>query len=322
MSAMEFSRRAFIRNGMIGAGALALGPQLTALALTKPQKKLGIAIVGLGTYAGGQIAPALQKTENCYLAGLVSGHPEKAKEWAAKYNVPEKNIYNYQNFDTIAKNPDIDIVYVILPVALHQEYTIRAAKAGKHVICEKPMAVSVKDCEEMVAACKKANRLLSIGYRMHFEPYTAELIRIARTKEYGALKHFECENGFTYTQDPKAWRLNKALAGGGSLMDMGIYTIQSARYTVGAEPIAVKNVRQEITNPVLFKEVDDKMFFDLEFADGFVAHCRSSYSNQWSATHAKFEHGSVDLDPNFYYGGIKGTTPKGPMNIPQANQQA
>src|SRR6201996_1819606 len=322
MSAMDFSRRAFIRNGMIGAGALALGPQLSALALTKPQKKLGIAIVGLGTYAGGQIAPALQHTENCYLAGLVSGHPEKAKEWAAKYNVPEKNIYNYQNFDTIARNPDIDIVYVILPVAMHKEYTIRAAKAGKHVICEKPMAVTVKDCEEMVAACKKANRLLSIGYRMHFEPYTAELIRISRSKEYGSLKNFECANGFTYTQDPKAWRLNKALAGGGSLYDMGIYAIQSARYTTGMEPIAVVSARQEKTNSVLFKEVDDKVFWQLEFSNGFIAHCKSSYSDQWSSTHAEFATGNVDLNPNFYYGGIKGTTPAGPINFPQAIQQA
>lgn len=321
-SVNQLSRRGFIRTGAIGMGALALTPALSALALTKPQKKLGIAIVGLGMYAGGQIAPSLQHTENCYLAGLVSGHPDKAAEWAAKYNVPAKNIYNYQNFDTIAQNPDIDIVYVILPVALHKEYTIRAAKAGKHVICEKPMAVTAKDCEEMIAACKKANRLLSIGYRMHFEPYTAELIRISRTQEYGKMKDFECANGFTYTQDPKAWRLNKALAGGGSLMDMGIYTIQSARYTTGMEPIAVVNARQEKTNPVLFKEVDDKVFWELEFPNGFRAKCRSSYSDQLSSTHVVFEQGVVDLNPNFYYGGIKGTTPKGPMNFPQARQQA
>jgi len=318
----QFSRRGFIRAGAIGAGALALTPALNALALHKADKKLGVAIVGLGMYAGGQIAPALQHTQNCYLAGLVSGHPTKAAEWAAKYNVPAKNIYNYQNFDTIAENPDIDIVYVILPVALHKEYTIRAARAGKHVICEKPMAVSVKDCEEMVAACKKAKRLLSIGYRMHFEPYTAELIRISRSQVYGKLKDFECANGFTYTQDPKAWRLNKALAGGGSLYDMGIYTIQSARYTTGMEPVAVISASQEKTNPVLFKEVDDKVFWELEFPNGFIAKCKSSYSDQWSSTHAVFEHGNVDINPNFYYGGIKGTTPAGPMTFAQVNQQA
>src|ERR1700761_805197 len=321
-SSNRFSRRSFIRTGSLGIGALALGPALTSLAATRPAKKLGIALVGLGYYAMEQIAPALQHCENCYLAGLVTGTPAKAVKYGAQYNIPQKNIYNYQNFDEIAHNPDIDIVYVILPVALHKEYTIRAAKAGKHVICEKPMSLSVKDCEEMVAACKKANRLLSIGYRMHFEPYTAELIRISRKQVYGKLKKFECANGFTYTQDPKAWRLNKALAGGGSLMDMGIYAIQSARYTTGMEPVAVRNARQEKTNQVLFKEVDDKVFFDLEFPNGFIAHCRSSYSDQVSFTKAEFEKGAVTLDPNFFYGGIKGTTPKGPMNIPQANQQA
>ncbi len=318
----EFSRRGFIRAGAIGIGALALTPALSAMALKKPGKKLGIAIVGLGMYAGGEIAPALQHTENCYLAGLVSGHPDKAAQWAAKYNVPAKNIYNYQNFDTIAQNPDIDIVYVILPVSMHKEYTIRAAKAGKHVICEKPMSLSVKDCHEMVAACKKANRLLSIGYRMHFEPYTAELIHISRNQVYGKLKKFDCANGFFYSQDPNAWRLKKAFAGGGSLMDMGIYTIQSARYTTGMEPVAVVSARQEKTNQALFKEVDDKVFWQLEFPNGFIANCRSSYSDEVSYTHTEFEKGNVDLNPNFFYGGIKGTTPEGPMKFPQANQQA
>lgn len=317
----QLSRRGFIRAGAIGIGTLSLTPALSALALNKPDKKLGIAIVGLGMYAGGQIAPALQHTQNCYLAGLVSGHPTKAAEWAAKYNVPSKNIYNYQNFDTIAQNPDIDIVYVILPVALHKEYTIRAAKAGKHVICEKPMAVTVKDCEEMVAACKKANRLLSIGYRMHFDPYALELKRIYQKQTYGKLKAFEAANGFFYNGDPKAWRLNKALAGGGSLMDMGIYTIQAARFTTGMEPVAVMNVRQEKTNPELFKEVDDKVFWDMEFPNGFVAKCKSSYSDQLSSVHAEFERGNVDVKPAFYYNGNKGTTPDGPMNFPPVIQQ-
>jgi predicted dehydrogenase len=157
---------------------------------------------------------------------------------------------------------------------------------------------------------------------MHFEPYTAELVRISRKQVYGKLKAFECANGFTYTQDPKAWRLNKALAGGGSLMDMGIYTIQSARYTTGMEPVAIRNARQENTNQVLFKEVDDKVFWEMEFPNGFIAHCKSSYSDQWSSTHAEFEKGNVDLDPNFYYGSIKGTTPAGKMDFPQAMQQA
>src|ERR1700748_915260 len=184
-SSNKFSRRSFIRTGSLGIGVLALGPALTSLAATRPAKKLGIALVGLGYYAMEQIAPALQHCENCYLAGLVTGTPAKAVKYGAQYNIPQKNIYNYQNFDEIASNPDIDIVYVVLPVFLHKEYTIRAAKAGKHVLWETPMALSVAECDEMISACKQANRLLSIGYRLHFEPFNKEMMRLGQKKVYG-----------------------------------------------------------------------------------------------------------------------------------------
>src|SRR5438128_2343319 len=103
------SRRRFLRNASLGVGALTIGSALSQLAWAKPDKKLGIALVGLGGYAGGQLAPALQQTNNCYLAGIITGTPAKAAEWSKKYDIPEKNIYNYQNFDTIASNPNIDI---------------------------------------------------------------------------------------------------------------------------------------------------------------------------------------------------------------------
>src|SRR5438876_11739072 len=132
----------------------------------KAKNKLGIALVGLGKYSSGQLAPALQETEQCYLAGIVTGNPEKAKKWSKKYEIAEKNIYNYQSFDSISDNPDIDIVYIVLPTSMQAEYVIRAAKAGKHVICEKPMAITVEECNLMITACKEANKMLSIGYRL------------------------------------------------------------------------------------------------------------------------------------------------------------
>jgi len=318
----KYSRRHFIKNVSLGTAALMPGlSYLTACAMNKSKNKLGIALVGLGSYSSYQLAPALQQTKNCYLAGIVTGTPAKEKTWAGKYNIPQKNIYNYQNFDNIASNPDIDIVYVVLPVSMHKEYTIRAAQAGKHVISEKPMAIHVKDCEEMIAACKKAGKKLSIGYRLHFEPYNMEMMRLGQQKIYGKLLQIDCANGFTYGGDPNAWRLKKALAGGGGLMDMGVYCIQGARYTTGEEPLYV-TAREEKTRPELFKEVDETIYFDLEFPSGCVAKGISSYNMNLNHLKVKAEKGDFELSEAYRYGGMEGKTPGGPMNFPQINQQA
>jgi predicted dehydrogenase len=323
MVSNKFSRRSFIKTGSLAAGVLALNPALSSLAAisSKPGKKLGIALVGLGYYSFGQLAPALQHTNNCYLAGIVTGTPAKAVEWSKRYNIPQKNIYNYQNFDEIAHNPDIDIVYVVLPVFMHKEFTIRAAKAGKHVICEKPMALNAKECEEMIAVCKKENRMLSIGYRLHFEPHTMEVMRLGQQHIFGKVTKIDTGNGFTYGGDPNAWRLKKALAGGGGLMDMGIYSIQGTRYTLGQEPIAVK-ATQEKTKPELFKEVDETVFWELEFPGGFKTTGKSSYNNNWSYLKVEEENGKFELGPAFGYGGIDGSVNGKQMPFPQIIQQA
>lgn len=283
-------------------------------------RKLGIAILGLTSYACEQIIPALKKTQNGYLAGLVSNDMPKAREWAKLYNVPIKNIYNYQNFEEVTNNPNIDIIYVILPPALHKEYVIRAAKAGKHVICEKPMAINSADCQEMIAECEKANRLLSIGYRMHFEPHHQYIMDLEK-KGLGKMIKFEAAFGGFFTSDPNAWRLIKALAGGGALMDLGIYTIQAARYTTGLEPIAVTATQQKL-KPELFIEVDETVFFELEFSTGFKANCKCSYNAEYSYIHIETEKGPIKIEPAFLYTGIYGTTPDGVMDMPQVNQQA
>ncbi|MES2266214.1 MAG: Gfo/Idh/MocA family oxidoreductase [Bacteroidota bacterium] len=321
MKTIDLTRRKFIHNTSIAAGAMLLSPALSALALNKADKRLGIALVGLGGYAGGQLAPALQHTKNCYLAGIVTGTPAKAGEWSKKYNIPKKNIYNYQNFDEIAKNPDIDIVYVVLPVSMHKEYTIRAARAGKHVICEKPMALNAAECREMIAACKKADRLLSIGYRLHFEPHTQEVMRLGQKQVFGKVTAVDTANGFTYNGDPNAWRLKKALAGGGGLMDMGIYAIQGARYTLGQEPIAVK-ATQEKTRPQLFKDVDETVYWELKFPGGQKVTGKSSYNHDWGYLRAKAAKGTFELEPAYGYDGLDGKVNSKPMQIPNINQQA
>lgn len=322
MKINQLDRRKFLQSLSYGIGALALAPGLTAFDVLAPAKKLGIALVGLGGYSSGQLAPALQQTKNCYLAGIVTGTPAKAQEWSATYKIPKANIYNYDNFDTIINNPAIDIVYVVLPIFLHKEFTIRAAKAGKHVICEKPMALNAVECREMIDACKKADRMLSIGYRLHFEPHNMEVMRLGKNEVYGEIKAVDAGNGYTWGSGNKdSWRLKKALAGGGGLMDMGVYAIQGARYSIGAEPLFV-TAREEKKRPELFKEVDETVLWELEFPNQIKATGKSSYNANWSYLNVTAAKEKYELSPAFGYGGIDGSIGGRTMNFPQINQQA
>ena len=257
------SRRIFIRD--VGLASLTI--PLSSLTCEEPQQKkstmhsnknkLGIALVGLGNYSTGQLAPALQQTEHCYLAGIVTGTPSKADTWKEKYKIPSKNIYNYQTFDDIKENPDIDIIYVVLPNAMHAEYTIRAANAGKHVICEKPMAVTVDEADKMLEACRKAGKFLSIGYRLHYDPYHDEIRKYGREKTFGELK--KITSSFSFVAPKGIWRLDKKLSGGGPLMDLGIYCLQAVCYTTGMVPIAVTAQSPPVTDPDKFKGVEETL---------------------------------------------------------------
>jgi predicted dehydrogenase len=281
--------------------------------------KLGIALVGLGGYSTEELAPALEKTEHCYLAGIVTGSPDKAKKWKGKYDIADKNIYNYNSFDQIVDNPDIKIVYVVLPNAMHKEYVIRAAKAGKHVICEKPMALTVDECDAMIAACKSANRLLSIGYRLHFEPHNKEMVRLGQGEVFGKIKSVTAEDGMS---DVKGWRLDKELAGGGPLMDVGIYCVQGVRYTTGKEPIAVTAIEGPKNDKEKFKEVEESLTFQMEMPGGIKASCKTSYSEELNVLHAEAERGWFKVEPAYEYKGIEGETSSGKMKFPPVNQQA
>lgn len=283
------------------------------------KQKLGVALVGLGTYSTEQLAPALQETEHCYLAGIVTGSAQKAAEWKSKYDIPKKNIYNYINFDTIIENDDIDIVYVVLPNNMHAEYVIRAAKAGKHVICEKPLAITVSDCERMIAACKEANKLLSVGYRLHFEPHNVEMMRIGNEKVYGEIKAIQADHGMSSVQ---GWRIDKQMSGGGPLMDVGIYSVQACRYVTGLEPIAVTAQEGEKTDAEKFKDVEETLYWQMEFENGLKATCKTSYTQTSNCLKIECERGWAELEPAYKYSGIKGKTSDGEMPYPQVNQQA
>ena len=283
------------------------------------QKKLGIALVGLGKYSTGQLAPALQETQLCCLSGIVTGSEEKASEWKLKYDLAERNIYSYADFDKIKENKDIDILYIAVPNGLHAEFVVKAAQAGKHVICEKPMATTLEDCDRMIEACNKAGVMLSIGYRLHFEPHHQEMIRLANEKVYGDLKSIRAEHGLAKAE---GWRLDLKLAGGGPLMDVGIYCVQAARYVTGLEPIAVSAKEFPKKDPKKHKGIEESIRWQMEFPGGIIAECFSSYTERVTTFHAQCERGFFELEPAYSYSGIEGKTSDGKMDIPNVNQQA
>ncbi|WP_276090154.1 Gfo/Idh/MocA family oxidoreductase [Pedobacter sp. JY14-1] len=281
---------------------------------------LRVAIMGLGGY-GTRVAEAMRDCRKAKLAGVVSGTPAKIKDWQHKYSIPEKNCYNYQTFEQLKDNPDIDAVYITTPNALHHDQVIRVARTGKHVICEKPMALNAKEGQEMIDACKKAGVKLLVGYRMHFEPKTLEVIRMRKAGEFGKVMFFQGQCGFNIG-DPKQWRLNKQLAGGGSLMDIGIYAINGARYMIGEDPVWV-TAQETKTQPDRFTEgVDETIQFQLGFPGGAVASCLSTYTmNNLDRFFLTGEKGFAEMQPSTGYGPIKGRTHKGELTQPHTVHQ-
>src|SRR5690606_24831321 len=261
------SRRRFLGQAAGAAAALAAArfsnvSGLVGAAGAQENRMINFAVAGLGSLATNQIAPAFAKTANARLAGVITGTPAKAERWIEQYGIPERNVYDYR-MAGLADNPDIDAVYVVTPNGLHAEHAIRAARAGKHVFCEKPMANTAAECEAMIAACADAGVKLAVAYRCRFEPHHLECMRLARENVFGAVKMIEAGFGFRIG-NPSQWRLDKALAGGGALVDVGIYALQACRYLTGEEPTVVSAVETK-TDAVKFAEVDESMTFQLEF---------------------------------------------------------
>lgn len=315
-----FSRRKFIGMGSAVALAGLLDARGQSAAAAKP---LGVALLGLGDYATNRLGPALLETKHARLTGIVTGSPGKVPAWQEKYKIPDGNVYDYKNFDAIAGNKDIDVVYVVTPTALHPEFSIRAAEAGKHVICEKPMAPTVADCERMIAAARKAGKTLQIGYRLHWDPYHLRLMEIMRDRRFGDWTSISAANGSVMRSFTglNAWRIGKDLGIAGALYDLGVYCVQGALYTAGTTPVSV-TAKHSTARPEIFKEVPETYEWVLEFADGRKADGMSSYGRGGSHLRAVVGKGTVEITPGYSYGGLTGRTPDGAMTFPQVNQQA
>ena len=275
---MNSNRRTFVKQAAAAVATAAIYSPNVLLAATRQKKsKLGVALVGLGYYSTDLIAPSLLKTQHCELKGIVTGSPEKIPVWQKKYGIADKDVYNYQNYDDIADNPDIDVIYVILPPSMHREYTVRGANTGKHIWCEKPMAPSVADCEAMIKACNDNNVKLSIGYRCQHDPNIQAYMKVAKEQKFGKVQMITSAAGY-FDGRTNHWKQKKAM-GGGVMGDMGVYALQGARLSSGEEPIAV-TAQASTTRPEIYHEVEETMQFQLEFPSGARASCQTSLAFQ------------------------------------------
>jgi len=296
---MSISRRDFAKLGTLSLAAR-FAPALTA---QSAPKKTRYAVIGLGRIAG-HFLPAAGATTNSQITALVSGHRDKAERIATQYGVPSGSIYNYENFDEIAHNQNVDAVYVALPNSMHAEYTIRAAKAGKHVLCEKPMATSVADSLAMIKACKDANKKLMIAYRCHYEPTNLKAIQLIRTGAVGQVQAIESSFGFNI--GPGEWRLSKKLAGGGPLFDVGIYSLNACRYLTGEEPEHIAAYASVIDQDGRFNEVEENVSWTMKFPSGIVASCDTTYGADMEGYYRVHgEKGWLEVDSAFVYEGLR-----------------
>ncbi len=265
-------------------------------------KRIGYAMIGLGEIAK-HFGGGVQESDHSRITGLVSGDRAKALQWAKQYGVPEDSVYSYEDMDRMRDNKAIDAVYVALPNSMHAEYTERSAKAGKHVLCEKPMATSVADCERMIAACKTANVKLMIAYRMHYEPLTLEILRRLRSGEFGKIVSIESAQGFP--SRPGVWRLDRKLAGGGPLLDVGIYPLNATRYLTGEEPTSFQAMSYTDKSDPRFAEVEESVTWLTRFPSGVLATCATTYGGNmpdfFKLTATK---GVIEMEPAFVYQGL------------------
>jgi predicted dehydrogenase len=321
MSPLLQTRRAFLRTATAGFGAALALPSAPRAAARRRDETVGFAVAGLGGLSTWQILPALRATRFARLAGVVTGTPEKGRRAVEQYGIPSDAVYSYDTMDRMADNPDIDVVYVVTPNVLHLDHAAAAARAGKHVFCEKPMAGSAADCESMIGACRDAGVRLAVAYRCQFEPHHRECMRIARDGDFGPLRLVEAGLGFRIG-DPAQWRLRRDLAGGGALMDVGVYAIQACRYLSGEEPVRITATESK-TDPVKFAEVDETIAWHMDFPSGAVGSCTASY-NLSGLNHFRgyCERGSFWMDPAYSYGDLEGGSSRGRFDIEPVNHFA
>jgi glucose-fructose oxidoreductase len=308
----KLNRRSFITIGTLSASSLwfpiqcSPAPKPTS---AKKKDKIGVALLGLGSYSTYQLAPALEQTKHCYLAGIVTGSPHKIPDWQRRYDIPDSHVYSYETMDQIANNDDIDVVYIVTPTGTHARFAVSAANTGKHVWCEKPMAMNVDECQAIIDACNKNKVKLTIGYRVQHEPNTQMLNSYARTKPFGNFTRADAQAGYV-GNGGSGWRFQKNM-GGGALYDMGVYTVNGMRNALDMMPKRVVSARQFTNRPHLFKEVDETTEYVLEFEGGLKGYGKTSVGESMNHLRVTCENGWYEVRPMQTYNGVQGSRSDG-----------
>jgi predicted dehydrogenase len=270
-----------------------------------PDQRVGYAVVGLGHLSLENILPAISSCKKSKLVALVSGSPDKLQRVAAQYGVKPQNCYSYQTYDQLKNNKEVEVIYIVLPNGLHKEYVVRGAKAGKHILCEKPMANSSEECREMIAACNKAGVKLMVAYRIQYQPHNRKLRELVQQKTFGTPKLIEASNSQS-SANPQHWRHKKALAGGGALPDIGLYCLNTIRFVLNEEPTEVFAYKYSTPGNPLFAEVEELVSWQMRFPSGLIANCTTDY-NVHESRHYRVlcEKGWLNMDKAFAYKGQK-----------------
>ncbi len=315
-----FNRRNFISRAARGAMALTFAGAAARFARAQEETpdeessqeapavatgdRVGFALVGLGRLSIEQLIPAFRASKKAKLTALVSGDAAKAQRIAQENGVDPKSIYNYKNFGRIAKNKDVQVVYIVLPNSMHAEFTVRAARAGKHVLCEKPMETSMTKCQQMISECRHAKVKLMIAYRIQYEPMNRQMQRLVRDKKFGDVKFIDSVN--MQKIDKMEWRLSEKLSGSGAVGDLGVYCINTIRFLLGEEPVEIFAESFRPPGNPLFKEVDASTIFQMRFPSGVLANCACGFdAHDTKSYRVVADRGTFGMDPAFPYRGLK-----------------
>ena len=274
-------------------------------AVLPPDQRVGYAVIGLGELTEAELYPAFHLSGQSRLAALVTGDREKALEQARQLGLQDSDVYDYDHFESLKDRPDVQAVFIVLPNSKHREFTERAVKIGKHVLCEKPLSVSVPDAEAMVQACKDAGVLLMTAYRIQYTPHHQAARELIQGGGLGRVKYMDSVD-VQIEPDEGQWRLKRGLAGGGSLLDVGLYCLNTARYLTGEEPYEVFAYSHSTPNDERFAEVEESVSFTLRFPSGVISTNFCSYgASRHRSMRVLGDKANLTLDPAFDYTSLR-----------------